>query len=141
MIEILGGNGIENAFLALGINAFACYRNTKSDVTIWSVTEESLDKLQKVPNRDWRDNWGWWRAARMNIRLCNTDIITIHGHPIRAWIRDDAHIEFKSLADYFDKECGLNNISEMTAMAVDLAEINAITLTSLFVYYQGDEPF
>lgn len=141
MIEILGGDGIENAFLALGVTAFKYYNNYQADIAVWGVGEEGLRKLQRFPDRLWKKEWGWWRIAHVSITIYDTKLISIRGNSILAWVRNSGDVrEYDSLTEYFSCVCDCDDIDKVTSLAVDLAAINNMTLAKLFTYYQGDMP-
>ena len=56
-IEILGGEGIENAFSALNIN-YECTYSGKS-FSVYRISEVDSYKLDGIPDDKWEASWGW----------------------------------------------------------------------------------
>ena len=142
MIEILAGDGIENAFLGLGINAFKCYSHPMINISVWQIDDEGLDKLNRFPDKLWKKDWGWYRYAKQSVQSHYVEFITINHNPILAWIKNyDDISEYDSLTSYFWQVWGYDDITKITELSVDLAALNEMTLAQLFTFYQGDDVF
>lgn len=142
MIEILAGDGIENAFLELGINAVKYYSHPTIDVGVWSIDDEGFGKLSRFPDKFWKKEWGWYRAAKKSVQMYDAEMITIRHNPILAWVRNKDDIKnYESLTDYFWRVWGYDDVTNITSLAVDLAILNDMSLAQLFTFYQGDDVF
>ena len=165
-IEILGGNGLRNAFKELGINATRTYRGI--DNTHYEVWELSKDDFKKIEyTSEWNDNWGWWRYAKGSNMGTPCSFFTINGRELIAWdgptrdnLRDDwdnesneekkaYHYSFReyeeirmphvydTLTEYMGNELGASTEKNICALAVDLARANGLTMAQLFKIYEG----
>ncbi len=150
MIEILGGN-LDVAFKELNIDAIKTYEgNThlNSSTQVWEVSDRDFERLCNIDEDDWEDEWGWWRSSvGSNIRNPLT-IFKIKGQELIAWDgdnrieedkADDKYLferEYCNLLDYLCDEIGTSQPRNVCALTVDLAKINNMKLSELFIKYQ-----
>lgn len=144
MVEILAGEGIENAFMELGIEAYCHYKNHKMDMAVWEIPESDYQRMLEVPNTRWRPKWGWWRAAKHSIQMSPIAEMVINGENIEAWQNEKINhsediIEYNSLLEYFADEWGITDETPVMALATDLAALNYMKVSELFTKYQGGE--
>lgn len=93
-VEIIGGDGLENAFKFFKINsATKDYSNDKFE--IWSMLPEDYEILNRLTDDDWNDDFGWWRFANGSNQSCNTvaDFIC-NDKPMKAYINDYSYEDF-----------------------------------------------
>lgn len=106
-IEILGGDGIQNAFKELGINA-KCTFHRDDDAAhdgalgyeVWEMSKSDYKKIENISDDDWNDDWGWWRFAKGSNMGTACSFFTVNGNEIIAW--EGAKRE--SLRDDWDEE-------------------------------------
>ena len=165
-VEILGGNGLHNAFKELGIKATRTYRRAeKPHYEVWELSKEDLKKLEYT--MEWKDEWGWWRYAKGSNMGTPFDLFTVNGKELIAWdgpkredLRDDwadesneekaaYHYSFKEYEEtqyphvydnrltYMGEELGASVERNVCALAVDLARANGMTMAQLFKTYEG----
>lgn len=101
IVEILGGNGIEFALKAIGIEYKKTYSkklNPKKKYDAhYEVYEISKDDMKRLDNIfDWPDNYGWWRWAKGSNMGTPFDLFQVNGKELIAWggrkredLRDD----------------------------------------------------
>lgn len=160
MIEILGAE-LDKAFEELNINAKKTYEIQNKpwdyceDYQVWELLEEDFDKICKIEDKDWKDEWGWWRFAEgSNLGYVNARY-NINHHYLQAWdgtstqdfLKENKHCKpedryfperkYKSLLQYMCNEMGASAERNVCALAVDLAMQNGITMAELFRKYQG----
>lgn len=141
MREIIAGEGIEQAFLEIGVNALMTYRNQNSDLAVWSVDDESFKKLARYPSEKWKKQWGWWRTSSLSPQMHDIKMIIINDNWISAWVKDTSDDEeYNSLSDYLDQMWGITEITVFTKLVVDLAVINNMSVAALMSKYQGGHP-
>lgn len=101
MVEILAGNGIENAFKDLKISAKNTYRRVVPNdnryhgeiYEVWELSEVDHETLCSISDEDWKSEWGWWRSAKSSNMGTVDGIFTIKNKQIKAWdgaFREDA---------------------------------------------------
>lgn len=136
-VEILAGNGIQNAFAELGINATMTYRSSHEPYyEIWEVNKKDLRTLEEVS--EWDDNnWGWWRAAKGSNMGTAANFLTINGQFMIGWEADSGNDTYDSLLDYFYNGIGVGMESNIIALAVDLARANGMSVARLFQTFEG----
>lgn len=65
MSKELFGEGLCNAFESIGIEASKTYQSNTQDAFItpevWVVSDADFERLCKMKDEDWGNNWGWWR--------------------------------------------------------------------------------
>lgn len=150
MKEILGGE-LDKAFKELNISAKKTYesKNIRHEYQeiyqVWELSDEDFEKICNLTEKDWKDDWGWWRSAEGS-NLCNPiSRFNINHHYMKAWdgvnretsSRDHWSREYNNLLEYFCDEIGASMEKHICALAVDLARINGITMGELFRKYQG----
>jgi len=160
MKEILGGE-LDKAFEELGMDAKKTYESKdlkyeyQEVYQVWELIDEDFEKICNMSEKDWKDNWGWWRSARGS-NMCNPiSRFNINHHYIKAWDSDsrlenieenkelkpeDRYYEdrkYNYLLEYMCDEIGVSMEKNICALAVDLAKINGITMGELFRKYQG----
>jgi len=172
MKEILGGD-LQKTFAVLEIEAVCTYRrtNTRSEYgemyEVWELSDIDFEKISKISDDEWNDDWGWWRSAEgSNMLGTSTADLVINGHSILAWWNEDKldrHLEvfideeaggtrdrlteeyfseeltFDNLLTYMCDEWGVSLERNVCALAVDLAKINNITIGELFTKYVGNK--
>lgn len=147
MIEILGGD-LENAFFSLGINAKKTYEgNTYLDdkTQVWEISDEDFNKLYNIKDKDWNDDWGWWRYAKGSNMGLIWKRYNINKHYIKAWdgnYRENHKDKYQdrnydNLLRYFCDEIGASTETNVTALAIDLARQNNMSLSELFQKFQS----
>jgi len=150
MIEILGAE-LDKAFEELNLYAQKMYQIKNKhweyceDYQVWRLSNEDYDKLCAISEKNWQDDWGWWRwSAGSNLcSVCHR--YNINGHYINAWDgysrQDDKDYpwarHYKNLLQYFCDELGVTTERNICAVAVDLAAKNNMTMAELFQKYQG----
>jgi hypothetical protein len=99
MVEILAGDGIENAFKDLGINARNTYKRAMpaddgmyhgEAYEVWELSSEDYERLCNISDDDeddenWKEEWGWWRSAEGSNMGDVEDEFIINGQKIMAW--------------------------------------------------------
>ena len=165
-VEILGGNGLHNAFKELGIKATRTYRRAeKPHYEVWELSKEDLKKLEYT--MEWKDEWGWWRYAKGSNMGTPFDLFQVNGKELIAWggaRREDLILdwadepaeekeaynysfkeyektmcpyEYETLLTYMGEELGASVERNVCALAVDLARANGMTMAQLFKTYEG----
>lgn len=95
MIEILGGEGLENMFKHFDIDAKCTYRHVKKSkydypYEVWELSDEQFEFLDKIctsiTQAEWDTNdWGWWRYSDgSNLGKVNAKYM-IRDQEIMAW--------------------------------------------------------
>lgn len=165
-VEILGGNGLNNAFKELGIKATRTYRRAeKPHYEVWELSKEDLKKLEYT--MEWKDEWGWWRYAKGSNMGTPFDLFQVNGKELIAWggaRREDLILdwadepaeekaaynysfkeyektmcpyEYETLLTYMGEELGASVERNICALAVDLARANGMKMSELFKIYEG----
>ena len=124
MIEILGGNGLENAFYALQIPAKNTYKD--SEYEVWELIEEDFENLCNVAEEEWNDP---------------IHTFLINGKAMLGWydeygLFDHIDDEYFYLTDYLLKMFGISTEKNICSVSVGLAKLNNMTLSQLFEMYQ-----
>lgn len=166
MSEILAGGGIHNAFKELGIKAKRTYKGKNEPYyEVWELDKKDMKILEEV--LEWPDSWGWWRFAKGSnmgtacsfFNVNGTELIAWDGAErdslLDAWYEQPAeekaayHGSFKeyeksimprdydSLLSYMYNEIGAVMVTNVCALAVDLARANGCTVAKLFQVYEG----
>lgn len=167
MAEIFGGDGLQNAFRALGIDANMTYKGSREPYyEVWELSKKDLKVLEEV--EEWQDEWGFWRFAKGSNMGTACSIFIVNGHELIAWegfrredLRDEwdnetsdeekaaCHYRFKeyeniymphefsSLLEYMCNELGASTETNVCALAVDLARANGLSMGKLFEVYEG----
>jgi hypothetical protein len=150
MIEILGAD-LDKAFEELNLYAQKMYQIQNKnweyceDYQVWRLADEDFDKLCSITEKDWKEDWGWWRSSKGSNLGSVNHRYNINNHYINAWDggwRYDTpdwykDRKYKSLLEYFCDEIGASTEKNVCAVAVDLAAQNNITMAELFKKYQG----
>jgi hypothetical protein len=165
-MEILAGNGIQNAFKELGIKAKCAYKSSHEPYyEIWDVDKRDVKILEETT--EWLDEWGWWRGAKGSNLGTAADFFTVNGQFMIGWngpSRDDLREQwrnepdeerasynysftkyeeqmkprtYETLLEYMREEIGASMESNIIALAVDLARANGKTVSGLFKVYEG----
>ena len=135
-IEIFGGDGLENAFEALNINAKRTYRSSHEPYyEVWELDKKDFKLLEETP--EWDDSFGWYRFAKGSNMGSACDFFTVNGQFMIGWETQDGNDTYDSLLDYFYKGLHVGMESNICACAVDLAQVNGKTLAGLFEVYEG----
>ena len=150
MKEILGGE-LDKAFEELNMNAKKTYESKnlhyeyQEVYQVWELSDEDFEKICNMSEKDWKDNWGWWRSAEGSNMCSPIYRYNINHHYIKAWdgntrernSKDCWPREYEYLTEYICDEIGASMEKNICALAVDLAKINGITMGELFRKYQG----
>jgi hypothetical protein len=153
MREILGKD-LDLAIMELGIGATKTYQG--EDYDVWEMSEDEFQKLTVIPEEDWKDEYGFWRSAEgsnignemSNFKINNQIILAWDGdcriealNEVNGNEKDVDYCyrdrEYRTLLEYFCDEIGASQPRNVCALAVDLAKINGITMSELFVKYEG----
>ena len=166
MIEILAGGGIETAFKELGIEAKCTYKSPKAtDYEVWEIAKDDMLMMEFVAN--WPDKYGWWAYSEGSVMGDSNAELTIKGQKIFAWLDEgrvdllkynweheskeeqeaynfdfdeyvaDWLMDYYDLLEYFSNHLGASKISNVCALAQDLAKFNHMSMAQLFTKYQG----
>ena len=101
-IEIFGGDGLENAFEALNINAKRTYRSSHEPYyEVWELDKKDFKLLEETP--EWDDSFGWYRFAKGSNMGSACDFFTVNGQFMIGWETQDGNDTYDSLLDYFYK--------------------------------------
>ena len=134
-VEILAGDGIQNAFAELGINATMTYKSSHEPYyEIWELNKKDMKTLEEVP--EWPDEFGWWRFAKGSNMGTPAEFLTINGQFMIGWETDRSKDTYDSLLDYFCYGIGASLESNVIALAVDLARANGMSVARLFQTYE-----
>jgi hypothetical protein len=154
MKEILGEE-LELAYTEFGIKAVRKYMSKENGYQVWELTDKDFKKLNTIPEKDWRAEYGWWRYAKGSNMGTVEARYTINNHYIKAWdgcfrkemleknksLKPDDRYQrdrkYDNLLQYFCYEIGVSQPRNICALAVDLAKQNNITMAELFNRYQG----
>ena len=136
MAEILAGNGIQNAFNDLGIEAKMTYKsNHEPYYEVWEVNKKDLKMLEETPM--WYDAWGWYRNARGSNMSTPFEFLTVTGQFMIGWETQDGKDTYDSLLDYFYSGLGITQVEDICALSVDLGRANGKNMSGLFGLYEG----
>ena len=136
MAEILGGNGIQNAFKELGIESKMTYQMSKEPYyEIWELNRKDFKVLEEV--YEWPEEWGWWRHAKGSNMGIPYEFFTVNGEFMIGWETVDGKDTYDSLMDYFYNGLNAGLESSICALSVDLARANGKTIATLFETYEG----
>lgn len=140
MKELLGGEGLSKAFESLGIDAECTYIDKDSvhgfDFEIWEVSDPDFDKLANIPDNEWKEDWGYWRyATGTSVDYEPVRDFKICGETVKA--RQNSYNSYKEtsypdLLTYFSDEWGVGQPRNVCALAVDMANLNSMTMGELF---------
>lgn len=157
MKEILGF-GIEKALIKFDIKATLTYNKDEYWHVYW-IDDINYDKLRNIPDDQWEDDFGWWRWAEGSNLFClDRDTFTVNGKPMIGYvdskwedmlqeyqedepeedytIDDIRQTKYTNLTSYICDELGASTERNVTAVAMDLAKMNNISLSELFDRYQ-----
>lgn len=165
-IELLAGNGFENALDELKIPAKCTYNGVNEPYyQVWEIDKEDMRILENVI--EWPDEWGWWRFAKGSNMGTACSIFEVNGHELIAWdgfrredLRDywsampleekapysylfrvyEAELmpkKYDSLLEYFYSEVGASTETNICALAVHLARTNGMSMAKLLSTYEG----
>lgn len=163
MKEILAGGEIVNAFKALNISPTQTYCGDVYQV--WEVSDDDFNKLDIVTEDKWGDDWGWWRyCVGSNLeedRSYYHKYIDVHGNKLFAyvpesavdflatlsdldteedwWTKDTLYcpLSYGTLTEYLCECIGASTEKNVCAVAMSLAKLNDISLSELFIKYEG----
>lgn len=166
MAEIIGGDGLHNAFKELNIDAKMTYQSKHDPYyEVWELNKKDIKLMEEA--LEWPDEWGWWRFAKGSNMGTAYSLFTVNGHELIAWDgfrRDDLHDDwanesfeekaaynhsfsqyeeammpkvYDTLLSYMCDEIGASMPSNVCALAVDLARANGKTMGELFEIYEG----
>lgn len=139
-IEILAGE-LDFAIQELQVNAVKTY-----DDGIYQVWEMPNTEFQKLNINNWKDKYGWWRFSTGSILEKPMKRFKINNHYIRAWDGDN-RLKYESytnrvyddLYEYLEYEMCVGSLKNITALLVDLAKYNNLTLAELLKKYNIKE--
>lgn len=113
---------------------------------IWSVNQELFDYICEMTETDFErlsanENAFWRHATGSNLDVPSEDYFRINRKKIISWFKaeDKEYYDsdyFQSLTDYLCHYIGASQPKNVTAVAVDLAKANHLTLSELFHQYQ-----
>ena len=146
-------------------DAECTYKGAKYEV--WSVTDEMLALMCEMSEEEFdvlsnyeaisKGTWAWWRHCSGSIMDVPTTIFCINGQKLLAWeggFNDEYYCEecdeyeigcdeckrlrrtFLTLTEYLC-HIGASQPKNVCALAIDLAKYNNITLSELFMKYEG----
>jgi hypothetical protein len=141
-MEIFAGD-FDKAADELKLNARKTYDN--GEYQVWEIDNADHGRICKFTDKEWHDDWGWWRSAiGSNLGSVNARYIINH-HYINAWdgySRTSGNRlwnrQYNHFLQYFRDELGVSAESNVCAVSVDLAIQNNMTMTELFAKFQGD---
>lgn len=160
MIEILGAE-LDKVFEELKISAKKTYELKNKSweyceiYQVWEISDEDFIKLCSMTEDEWKDDWGWWRSSEGSNMGSVNHRYNINNHYIYAWdgySREEFELEnkklssndkwfrdrkYKNLLEYLCDEIGVSTEKNVTAVAIDLAKQNNISMGELFKKYQG----
>ena len=136
MAEIFGGDGLHNAFKALGIDAKRTYKSAHEPYyEVWELNNQDLRVLEETP--EWDDSWGWFRHSKGSNNGTACEFFTVNGQFMIGWATRDGEDVYDSLMDYLNKGLGIYTETLVCAYAVDLARVNGVSMGRLFEMYNG----
>lgn len=162
MKEILG-KGIEKALSRFMIEAVRTYCDDKEVLddgyyNVYELSDDEFKRLCNIPDSEWQDDFGWWRSAKGSILRLDTDKFIVNGKEMVGYMSDKyedmlkehqedepevgytmddiRHTNYSNLTEYICEELGASTIKNVTAVAMDLAKMNDMTLSELFEKYQ-----
>lgn len=136
MAEIFGGNGLENAFEALNIQAKRTYRSSHEPYyEVWELNKKDLKVLEET--YEWNDSWGWFRFAKGSNMGTPAECFIINGQFMIGWGTIDKKDVYNTLMDYFYNGLNICSESDIIALAVDLSRINGKSVGKLFEIFEG----
>jgi len=91
MYEVLTTGKVAKEFKRLGIKPKRTYGGLRTPYSVYQMTEteyEILDQDSRNSNDgNWKDaSWRW--AQGSNVREVPTEVITVNGETLRAWIKE-----------------------------------------------------
>lgn len=126
-VEILAGDGIENAFKALSIKANCTYKRRMpsedghyygEEYEIWEISKETLTMISEIDNKEWKDDWGFWRYAEgSNLADKPTRQFIINNKRVLAWYNQD---KLDKYLDSFLEPAYINEFSNEDAAREEL---------------------
>jgi len=139
MLEILAME-LDSAVTDIGVLAKKAYQG--KEYQVWELDKKEFEKLCRIPDEEWKDNWGMWRSAKGSNMRVPEDEYMINNHLILAWdgsarteVEDDEYYldrSYANLLEYFSNELGASQPRNVCALAIDLARANGITMAELF---------
>lgn len=157
-VEILGSSELNKAFYDLGIVAKYSYYG--ESCCIWELSKTDFDKICNIPDKEWKDDWGWWRYAESSvIRHYPTSIFTVNNSSMIGYFDEERLNDYVELCledydmtedevkkEYFSRKydglrsylcnvIGASTESNVCAVAKDIAKLNNLTLGELFLKY------
>lgn len=157
-IEILGNSELRKAFYDLEIVAKHSYYG--ESFCVWDLSKTDFDKICNIPDKEWKDDWGWWRYAEGDvIQHYPTSIFTVNGTSMTGYYDEESlntyveyHLsnydmtedeakkeyfsrKYKGLRSYLYNVIGVSSESNVCAAAMDIAKLNNLTLSELFLKY------
>jgi hypothetical protein len=150
--EVLAGPGFENALIGLGVDAICTYSQAapapdNHEHEIWALTESAYRDFMNAQQaiRPWPDSWGWWRysAGSRNGAYPVVREFIVKSRSIWAWEGEHCGYYFETVApkhyrdliSYLTLEMGAASKTEVCTLAVDLAQLNQLSLSGLFYLY------
>jgi hypothetical protein len=150
--EILAGPGFENALAELGVDAICTYeqdhvRSDKQRYEVWTFSKPAYARfmLHQQVIRPWPATWGWWRHSfgSPSGAYPVTREFIVNSHSIWAWEGEGcgSHFElnapkrYSDLISYLTWEMGASTKTDICTLAVDLAQLNQLSLSGLFYLY------
>lgn len=142
-IQIIGGEGLKKAFDYLSIKANCLYQSKKHpQYEVWELSPEDFETIDFMDEKDWHDDWGWWRIGYCIYQGAITEQYIVNGKLMYGYTPDvwddDEPIPTKYL-DYHTWLQKVFRISSETNFAIfanSLAKDNNMTLCEFMQNYQ-----
>ena len=136
MKEILAG---ELDFAISDLNIIATKTFDDGEWQVWSLKDEEFEKLDNIFEERWSEDYGWWSYSEGSTMGSVDKRFSINGHWVMAWESDYRSLnKYESLVDYIYNALNLSTIRNICNLTVELAHQNRITLSELFIKYQGN---
>lgn len=124
---------------------------------ICKMSDEEFDALSEH-DEDNDATWAWWRHCNGSVMESPTTFFCINGQKLLAWedgSNDEYYCDgcdedeiscaeckmarrtFATLTKYLCEEIGVSQPKNVCALTIDLAKYNNITLSELFMKYEG----
>ena len=143
MVEILGNN-LSVAIQELNVMAKRTFNSDEYEV--WEMEEIERLKLNATTEEEWKENYGWFRYGDgANVTPCKTvkingiEVIGYENERFKEAFEDEGfegYEEFvhsyRGLTQHFEETCGATTCENVTAVSIEMARHNDMTLGELF---------
>jgi hypothetical protein len=144
------GQNLDKAIVDLKVNARKLLETSKRHFQVWELEEKQLDKLDAVPDNDWKREWGWWRKAESCFTGNETINFMVRGREMKGYKNRfysdsdgtgevnivDKQYPYVSFQDWLFAIMNLSNDTNTVAVASSLAIDNHMTLAEFIEKYQ-----